>query len=48
MHLSPDIQNAEWIIYRFMLFVALLAFALGYCLERFKRRSEAPGFPVQP
>ncbi len=48
MGLSFDIQRAENTIYRFLLFIALVTFALGYCLERFKRRSEAPGFPVQP
>ena len=48
MNLSFDIQRAEITIYRFLLFIALVTFALGYCLERFKRRSEPPGFPVQP
>ena len=48
MKLSYDIVSAEIVIYRFLLFIALLTFALGYCLERFKRRSDVQGFPVQP
>ncbi len=48
MNLSFDIVRAEIVIYRFLLFICLLAFAMGYCLERFKRRSEVHGFPVQP
>ena len=48
LKLSYDIMSAEIVIYRFLLFVALLVFALGYCLERFKRRGDVQGFPIQP
>jgi hypothetical protein len=46
--ISDDLLNAERIIYRFMLFVMLCVFAIGYCLERFTKRTEVDGFPVQP
>ena len=46
--IHPDYRwiDAAGYIFSFMKFVALIAFAAGYCLEKFKKPAGA-GFPVQ-
>ena len=44
---SPTLHNALHVILGFLTFVALGAFAVGYCAERFRRRAGGPSQPVQ-
>jgi hypothetical protein len=39
---SPKIVEAAQIIFLFLLFVSLVAFATGFCVERLARRKPAP------
>ena len=39
---SVSLRNATTTIFSFLLFLALATFALGYCLQRFKRRGNQP------